>query len=47
MRFGGAATGMPATIVLDRNGRVAAVGFGAVARHALEPVVTQLAAESG
>jgi thiol-disulfide isomerase/thioredoxin len=47
MGFAGVATSMPATIVVDRSGRVAAMAFGAVARHSLEPVVTQLAAEAG
>lgn len=40
-------TNVPATIVLDRQGRVAAIAFGAVVRHTLEPVVTALAAEAG
>ena len=40
-------TSVPATIVLDRQGRLAAIAYGPVIRSTLEPVVTQLAAETG
>ncbi len=38
--------GIPSTIVIDRQGRVAAATFGYVLRDTLEPVVDQVAAES-
>jgi thiol-disulfide isomerase/thioredoxin len=41
-----AAPSIPATIIIDRHGRVAAVAYGYVLKDTLEPVVTQLAAES-
>jgi thiol-disulfide isomerase/thioredoxin len=37
---------VPATIVLDRQGRVAAVAFGPVIARTLEPVLTDLSAEA-
>jgi thiol-disulfide isomerase/thioredoxin len=39
-------TNVPSTIVIDRDGKVAAVAFGAVLRRTLEPVISTLAAES-
>lgn len=39
-------TTIPATIVIDRAGRIAAVIRGAVIRSQLEPLVTQIASES-
>ncbi len=39
-------TTMPATVIIDRQGRIAAIALGAVIRADLEPVVTQLAGES-
>jgi thiol-disulfide isomerase/thioredoxin len=45
LAFGGVATTVPATVVLDRQGRVAAVALGPVLRSTLQPVVTRLATE--
>jgi thiol-disulfide isomerase/thioredoxin len=39
-------TSIPATIIIDRQGRIAAIARGAVVQSALEPVVDQLAAEN-
>jgi thiol-disulfide isomerase/thioredoxin len=39
--------GIPATIVLDRDGRIARVIRTAISRDALEPIVAEVAAESG
>ena len=39
-------TAIPTTMIIDRQGRIAAVAFSAVLRADLEPVVNQLAAES-
>jgi len=39
-------TAIPTTLIIDRQGRIAAVAFSAVLRTDLEPVVDQLAAES-
>jgi thiol-disulfide isomerase/thioredoxin len=39
-------TATPTTIVLDRQGRVAATAFGPIQQATLEPVVASLAAES-
>ena len=47
MGFAVAPTSIPSTLVIDRNGRLAAVAFGAVVRASLEPVVSQIAAEVG
>ena len=38
-------TAIPSTIILDRQGRVAAIADSALVRTELEPVVAQLAAE--
>jgi thiol-disulfide isomerase/thioredoxin len=37
---------IPATVIIDRQGRIAAVAYQYVLRATLEPAVTQLAAES-
>ena len=37
---------IPSTLIIDRQGRIAAIALGAVVQTALEPVVDQLAAES-
>jgi hypothetical protein len=39
-------TSIPATIIIDRQGRIAAIARGAVVQSSLEPVVDQLATES-
>ncbi len=39
-------TSIPSTIIIDRQGRIAAVAFGAVLRVELEPIVVELAGES-
>jgi len=39
-------TSIPSTIIIDRQGRIAAVALGAVLRGQLEPIVMQLAGES-
>lgn len=39
-------TAIPTTMIIDRQGRVAAVAYSAVLRTDLEPVLTTLAAES-
>lgn len=40
-------TAIPSTLIIDRQGRIAAMVRAAVLRTQLEPVVTQLAAEGG
>jgi peroxiredoxin len=47
MRFEPPPNATPATFVLDRQGRVAALTRDAVRRETLEPVVAEVAAESG
>ena len=44
--FAVAPTAIPSTVVVDRDGRIAAIANGALLRDDLEPVVAKLAAES-
>jgi thiol-disulfide isomerase/thioredoxin len=46
LRFAVPPTSIPSTIVIDRQGRIAAMIRGAVLREDLEPVVTRIAAEA-
>jgi thiol-disulfide isomerase/thioredoxin len=46
LRFAVVPSAIPSTVIIDRQGRIAAIARQAVQRDALEPILTQLAAES-